>query len=107
MTVTAAQPSSDELIARGWSALPAAYRIPEVAPTLEEARTYCRQLAETHYENFHVATWFLPKALQPHFYSIYAYCRISDDLGAPVCVTAAPELERIAAKAWASCSPVW
>ena len=81
MTVTAAQPSSDELIARGWSALPAAYRIPEVAPTLEEARTYCRQLAETHYENFHVATWFVPKALQPHVYSIYAYCRISDDLG--------------------------
>ena len=71
----------DELIARGWAVLPPAYRIPPVAPTLEEARTYCRHLAETHYENFHVATWFLPKALQPHFYSIYAYCRISDDLG--------------------------
>jgi len=71
----------DELIARGWAALPPAYRIPAVAPALEEARTYCRHLAETHYENFHVATWFLPKALQPHFYSIYAYCRISDDLG--------------------------
>ena len=81
MTVTAAQPSSDELIARGWSALPAAYRIPDVAPTLEQAREYCRHLAQTHYENFHVATWFLPKALQPHFHSIYAYCRISDDLG--------------------------
>ncbi len=24
---------------------------------------------------------FLPKALRPHFHSIYAYCRISDDLG--------------------------
>jgi squalene synthase HpnC len=81
MTATAAQPSSDELIARGWAALPAAYRIPDVAPTIEEAREYCRHLAQTHYENFHVATWFLPKALQPHFYSIYAYCRISDDLG--------------------------
>ena len=81
MTPTATQPSSDELIARGWAALPAAYRIPDVAPTLDQAREYCRQLAQTHYENFHVATWFLPKALQPHFYSIYAYCRISDDLG--------------------------
>jgi squalene synthase HpnC len=81
MTPTAAEPSPDELIARGWSALPAAYRIPDVAPTLDEARAYCRRLAETHYENFHVATWFLPKALQPHFHSIYAYCRISDDLG--------------------------
>jgi squalene synthase HpnC len=81
MTLAAAQPSSDELIARGWGALPAAYRIPDVAPTLDQAREYCRHLAETHYENFHVATWFLPAALQPHFYSIYAYCRISDDLG--------------------------
>jgi squalene synthase HpnC len=76
---TAAQ--HEELIARGWAALPAAYRIPDVAPTLEEARAYCKNLAESHYENFHVASWFLPKALRPHFHSIYAYCRISDDLG--------------------------
>jgi squalene synthase HpnC len=80
MTITA-QPTTDELLARGWAALPPGYRIPEVAPTLDEARAYCRQLAESHYENFHVATWFLPKALRPHFQSIYAYCRISDDLG--------------------------
>ncbi len=76
---TAAQ--HDELIARGWAALPPAYRIPDVAPTLDEARAYCKNLAESHYENFHVASWFLPKALRPHFHSIYAYCRISDDLG--------------------------
>lgn len=70
-----------EALARGWAALPSSYRIPEVAPTLEEAKAWCRHLAETHYENFHVATWFLPKALRPHFHSIYAYCRVSDDLG--------------------------
>ncbi len=74
-------PTQSELIARGWAALPPGYRIPDVAPTLEEARAYCRHLAETHYENFHVASWFLPRALRPHFHSIYAYCRISDDLG--------------------------
>ena len=73
--------AQSELIARGWAALPASYRIPEVAPTLEEARAWCKQLAESHYENFHVASWFLPKALRPHFHAIYAYCRISDDLG--------------------------
>ncbi len=78
---TTAQPTTDELLARGWAALPVNYRIPDVAPTLDEARAYCRQLAESHYENFHVATWFLPKPLRPHFQSIYAYCRISDDLG--------------------------
>jgi squalene synthase HpnC len=70
-----------ELIERGWAALPPSYRIPEVAPTLDEARAYCQHLAESHYENFHVASWFLPKALRPHFHAIYAYCRISDDLG--------------------------
>jgi len=71
----------DALLARGWAKLPASYAVPATAPTLEEAREYCRRLAESHYENFHVASWFLPKALRPHFHSIYAYCRISDDLG--------------------------
>ncbi|HEX4758839.1 MAG TPA: squalene synthase HpnC [Terracidiphilus sp.] len=75
------QGDSGELLARGWAALPPSYRMPEVAPTLEEARAWCRHLAETHYENFHVASWFLSKALRPHFHSIYAYCRVSDDLG--------------------------
>jgi squalene synthase HpnC len=79
---------SGEALERGWAALPASYRIPEVAPTLDEARAWCRQLAETHYENFHVASWFLPKALRPHFHSIYAYCRVSDDLGDEVGSTA-------------------
>ena len=69
------------LIDRGWAALPSGYRIPEVAPTLDGARAWCKRLAESHYENFHVASWFLPKALRPHFHSIYAYCRVSDDLG--------------------------
>lgn len=79
MIPTSAQHEED--IARGWAALPASYRIPERAPTLEEALAYCRNLAETHYENFHVATWFLPEPFRPHFHAIYAYCRISDDLG--------------------------
>ena len=80
MTVGSAQ-DDRELIERGWAALPAEYRIPEQRPPLEEARAYCQRLATTHYENFHVASWFLPARLRPHFYSIYAYCRIADDLG--------------------------
>jgi squalene synthase HpnC len=70
-----------ELIEKAWSALPPGYRIPETPPTLDEARAWCRNLAETHYENFHVASWFLPQRLRPHFHAIYAYCRVSDDLG--------------------------
>lgn len=69
------------LLEQGWAALPASYRLPAVAPTREEALAWCRHLAETHYENFHVASWFLPEKLQPHFHAIYAYCRVSDDLG--------------------------
>src|SRR6185437_13882377 len=67
--------------APGWRALLPEYAIPPVAPTLEEARLYCERLARSHYENFSVATWFLPPRLRPHFHNIYAYCRISDDLG--------------------------
>src|SRR5215813_13441907 len=65
----------------GWSALPPEYAIPSIAPSLAEAREYCRKLATHHYENFAVATWFLPKRLRQHFYNVYACCRISDDLG--------------------------
>jgi len=64
-----------------WAKLPAGYEIPERAPSLLEAQEYCRRLARTHYENFSVATWFLPRPLRQHFFNIYAYCRISDDLG--------------------------
>jgi len=60
---------------------PAAYRTPAERPSLAEAQAWCKHLAETHYENFHVATWFLPKRLRPHFQTIYAYCRVADDLG--------------------------
>jgi squalene synthase HpnC len=64
-----------------WSRLPSGYEIPETAPALDEARLYCERLARSHYENFSVATWFLPTRLHRHFFSVYAYCRISDDLG--------------------------
>jgi len=67
--------------ALGWSRLPAAYAIPASAPTLAEARAYCARLARSHYENFSVASWFLPSHLRQDFYNVYAYCRISDDLG--------------------------
>lgn len=65
----------------GWQALPAEYSIPDQPPSVEEAQQYCRRLARSHYENFSVASWFLPKHLRQHFYNVYAYCRISDDLG--------------------------
>src|SRR5271170_6415497 len=65
----------------GWSRLPPEYAIPAQPPSLIEAQAYCRRLAQSHYENFSVASWFLPKRLRQHFFNVYAYCRISYDLG--------------------------
>lgn len=48
--------------------------------SLDDAETYCRQLARKHYENFSVASVLLPKHLRQHFYNVYAYCRWADDL---------------------------
>jgi squalene synthase HpnC len=47
---------------------------------LDDARAYCRRLACSHYENFTVASWLLPRQLRQHFFNIYAYCRWADDL---------------------------
>ena len=79
-TATQSQPLPSPA-ALGWSRLPASYAIPATPPTLDAARAYCAHLARTHYENFSVASWFLPERLRQHFFNIYAYCRISDDLG--------------------------
>jgi squalene synthase HpnC len=56
------------------------YRV-DHAVTPDEARQYCERLAKSHYENFLVAGMFCPRPLRQHFYNVYAYCRISDDLG--------------------------
>lgn len=45
-----------------------------------EARAYCGRLARTHYENFTVASFLLPRPLLRHFHNVYAYCRWADDL---------------------------
>ncbi len=78
-------PTNHHVLARpastGWDALPSEYAIPGQAPSLPDAQRYCARLAHAHYENFSVVTWFLPKHLHQHFYNVYAYCRISDDLG--------------------------
>ncbi|MGB8013259.1 MAG: squalene synthase HpnC [Terriglobales bacterium] len=87
MTTAASHPPTAPLSSI-WSALPPEYAIPEHAPSEAEAREYCRRLARSHYENFSVASWFLPEQLRQHFFNVYAYCRISDDLGDEVGDTA-------------------
>jgi squalene synthase HpnC len=47
---------------------------------LDESSAYTRWLATSHYENFHVASFLLPKRLHQHFFNVYAFCRWADDL---------------------------
>ena len=48
---------------------------------LDEALRYTRWLATSHYENFHVVSFLLPKHLHQDFYNVYSFCRWADDLG--------------------------
>jgi squalene synthase HpnC/squalene synthase HpnD len=55
--------------------------LPRERCAVTEAERYVRGLATSHYENFHVVSWLLPRRLHQHFYNVYAYCRWADDLG--------------------------
>jgi squalene synthase HpnC len=59
--------ASSEAMNRGWSA--------------GEAESYTRWLATHHYENFHLASFLLPRHLHQDFFNVYAFCRWADDLG--------------------------
>lgn len=47
---------------------------------LERAYADCLRLAGSHYENFPVASWLLPRALRRPVAVIYAFARTADDL---------------------------
>jgi len=49
--------------------------------SVAESYRRCLTLARSHYENFSVATRFLPRELVPAMGAVYAFCRTVDDLG--------------------------
>lgn len=60
--------------------VPSYYKGLELArPTLTYAEEYTRRLTSSHYENFPVASLFIPKNLRQHVCNIYAFARIADD----------------------------
>jgi squalene synthase HpnC/squalene synthase HpnD len=67
--------------APNYSDLEVARGLPRDACAPAEAEQYTRRLATSHYENFNVVSWLLPRRLHQHFYNLYAYCRWADDLG--------------------------
>lgn len=46
---------------------------------IKEGEYLNRKLALSHYENFFIAAWFLPRRLKQDLYNIYAFCRLADD----------------------------
>jgi squalene synthase HpnC len=57
---------ADLLRGQGWS-VEASYKL-------------CEQVAKSHYENFPVGSFLLPKRIRKHFYAIYAFARLADDM---------------------------
>jgi squalene synthase HpnC len=47
--------------------------------TLERAFAYCERMARGHYENFPVASRFVPERLRPYVWAVYAFARSADD----------------------------
>tara|TARA_Y100001970_G_scaffold28313_2_gene34640 strand:- start:1739 stop:2695 length:957 start_codon:yes stop_codon:yes gene_type:complete len=41
----------------------------------------CKKFTQQNYENFTIGSKFIPKDIRKHFYSIYTFCRITDDIG--------------------------
>jgi squalene synthase HpnC len=50
------------------------------ASRLAAAYAHCAQVARTHYENFTVGSWLLPRPLRHDLAAIYAFARGADDL---------------------------
>lgn len=48
--------------------------------SLSEAQKYCRDLTRSHYENFTVGSYLLPRGLRQHICNVYAFSRYADDL---------------------------
>ena len=61
--------------------MPSLHNASTSAWTREAASSYCARLARSHYENFTVGSWLVPRDKLRHIYAVYAYCRTVDDLG--------------------------
>jgi squalene synthase HpnC len=46
---------------------------------VKSAYEYCGRLAKSHYENFTIASWLMPRKMRPSMHAIYAYARMADD----------------------------
>jgi len=47
---------------------------------IDRAYAACEALARSHYENFPVASWLVPRRMRPHIAAVYAFARVADDI---------------------------
>jgi squalene synthase HpnC len=62
---------------------------------VRDAFDHCERLARRHYENFPVASRFLPRALRPHVAAVYAFARTADDFADEPGMTPAERIEAL------------
>ena len=67
------------MVATDANPIEAGYSDPPVGR--QTAARWCERYARRHSENFTVVSWFLPRRLRPAMYTVYAFCRFTDDLG--------------------------
>ncbi len=48
---------------------------------LSECFEECKKFMKENYENFTIGSKFIPKNIRKHFYSVYTFCRLTDDIG--------------------------
>jgi len=62
---------------------------------LDAAYAYCAEITEAHYENFPVASFFLPQEKRPYIQAIYAFSRIADDYADELNIPREERLEKL------------
>lgn len=68
------------------------------AADVADAYQQCWRIARSHYENFTVGSWLLPRRLRRHIAAIYAFARTADDLADEGTVDSSDRLARL--EAW-------
>ncbi|HUO03697.1 MAG TPA: squalene synthase HpnC [Candidatus Binataceae bacterium] len=63
----------------GFAAAVPTSAVPAGTYDLTASYEFCTRLAQSHYENFTVASWLMPRAMRQHMYAVYAYARMADD----------------------------
>lgn len=64
-------------------------------PTIEESFRHCENLAYRHYENFPVASFFIPKEKRKFIAAVYAFARTADDFADEPGLEAAERLKKL------------